>query len=256
MSVIKAIKIGIRKLIKRGSLSWFRLKNSRKEKFTCPICDYYGPFQDKGLGFRKHARCPNCGALERHRLQFLVLQTVLKKDDLAKLKMLHFAPEVFFREYFMQRVKQYETADLEMDTVDWNVDIQALPFLDDSYDLVYASHVLEHVYDDKEAIREICRVLKPGGMAILPIPMVGERTIEYAEPDRDDWDHVRAPGLDYFERFEACFSKVTKYDSTQFPGKHQLFIYEAINEQSIQKVSLGLSADDGGNIDFVPVCYV
>ena len=50
-----------------------------------------------------------------------------------------------------------------MDTVDWNVDIQALPFLDDSYDLVYASLVLEHVNDDKEAIREICRVLKPGG---------------------------------------------------------------------------------------------
>lgn len=79
----------------------FKLHNARKEKFECPICGYRGPFTDKVThnGIRKHARCPNCSALERHRLQFLVLQTVLRDKQTDQVKMLHVAPEAFFREF-------------------------------------------------------------------------------------------------------------------------------------------------------------
>src|SRR5205823_2522748 len=82
----------------------FRLKTclSDKEEFECPVCKYRGPFIDLNppTGLRKHAKCPKCGALERHRLQYLVITDVLKGRDTSKMKMLHFAPEPFFRPFF------------------------------------------------------------------------------------------------------------------------------------------------------------
>src|SRR5262249_35299058 len=105
---------------RRINLLLFNLCNPRKEKFECPICGYCGPFLDKVTvnGIRKHARCPNCSALERHRLQYLVLQEVFSGKETAHWRMLHVAPEAFFREFFSQRFGQYETADLKMKGAD------------------------------------------------------------------------------------------------------------------------------------------
>jgi len=258
MPIYSSLRSRARVLKKRCHLFWFKLKNITKAKFTCPICLYNGPFRDKALDtcVRKHARCPNCGALERHRLQFLVVQTIFKEGDLSKISMLHFAPEPCFRDYFKKRVERYVTADLKMEGVDCNVDIQDLPFSNGSHDFVYASHVLEHVPDDRKALREIRRVLKPGGIAILPVPLVSERTIEYSEPNQDEWGHVRAPGLDYFDRYGECFSKVSKYTSDSFPREYQLFVYEYTGKRSAEKCCSKLSVEGGRNIDSVPVCYV
>ena len=154
----------------------FSLRNFSKEKFTCPVCGYTGPFKDVNLPtdffYRKHAECPKCSALERHRLQYLVLNDVLSGMNASVLKMLHFAPELFFREFFSKRFGQYETADLTMSGVDYNVDLQELPFEDSTYDFVFASHVLEHISNDEKAISEVRRILKPNGVAILPVPLV------------------------------------------------------------------------------------
>ena len=155
-----------RKLKSKIVVLIFKLLNSQREKFECPICGYSGPFMDSSssAGLRKHAKCPNCNALERHRLQFLAMNDVLNRIDTANLKMLHFAPEPFLREYFSRRFGQYETADLNMKGVDHNVDLQQLPFEDETYDFVFASHVLEHIPDDEKAIAEIRRILKPNGI--------------------------------------------------------------------------------------------
>ena len=123
-------------------------------------------------GGRKHAKCPQCTALERHRLQYLVVRNVLKSMNVSEMKMLHFAPEAFFRRIFSRRFGKYETADLSMKGVDHKVDLQSLPFKAATYDFIFASHVLEHILDDKRAIEEIRRVLKPHGVAILPVPVV------------------------------------------------------------------------------------
>ena len=162
----------------------FRFRHFQRERFECPVCGYSGPFMDIDRhGFRKHALCPNCNALERHRLQFLVLNDVLKDINTTTLKILHFAPEPFFREFFTNRFGQYETADLRLDGVDHKVDLQQLPFADATYDFVFASHVLEHIPDDGKALSEIRRILKPNGIAILPVPIYGVKTIEYPEPN-------------------------------------------------------------------------
>ena len=79
---------------------------------------------------------------------------------------------------------------------------------DESFDLIYASHVLEHVQYDIQALHEIRRVLTKNGIAILPVPIVCEETIEYPEPNPAEHLHCRAPGIDYFDKYKSVFSKV------------------------------------------------
>jgi SAM-dependent methyltransferase len=235
----------------------FKLSNRDKERYECPICDYRGPFLDKIThnAIRKHAKCPNCSALERHRLQFLVLGTILRDKKTDHLKMLHVAPERFFREFFSQRFGQYETADLKMKGTDHIVDLQHLPFDNNTYDIVYASHVLEHIPDDRKAISEIRRILRPNGMAVLPVPIYSGKTVEFSEPDPNEFGHVRAPGLDYFERYERYFSKVERFDSSSQPEKYQVFVYQE-NNRPLKTERLSLSSTPCRKLsDVVPVCY-
>src|SRR5262249_14942907 len=155
-------------------------------------------------------------------LQYLVMMELLPRINTHDARMLHFAPEKFLKPIFSQRFRRYETADLFMGGVDYKADLQQLPFEDQSYDLVYASHVLEHILNDSKAVRELRRILRPGGIAVLPVPIVSDRTIEYGEANPYEAGHVRAPGLDYFERYNACFARVEVYSSDQFPEKYQL----------------------------------
>jgi ubiquinone/menaquinone biosynthesis C-methylase UbiE len=110
---------------------------------------------------------------------------------------------------------QYVTGDLYEPGVTTCMDITALPFPDNSFDVVYCSHVFEHIPDDRHAIRECLRVLKPSGWAILLVPITAERTFE--DPSISDPkerirlfgqdDHVRRYGPDYVDRlYEAGFS--------------------------------------------------
>jgi SAM-dependent methyltransferase len=237
----------------------FRLRNSNKEKFECPICGYIGPFKDINppTGLRKHAKCPKCNSLERHRIQYLVVQSILNGlDNTAKQKMLHFAPEEFFIDFFSTQFCEYETADLYMEGVDYKVDLQNLPFSDSSYDFVFASHVLEHIPDDKKALQEIRRILKPNGIAILPVPLVAKKTIEYPEPNPHETYHVRAPGLDYADRYTLYFSKVEKFKSDSLPEKYQLYVYEDRSMWPTPECPLRPAMQGEKHIDIVPVCYV
>lgn len=247
-----------RRLKRRIGLWIFKTRNPEKEKFECPVCGYSGPFMDidPPTGFRRHAKCPSCDALERHRLQFLVVNAILRDRKSTLLKILHFAPEPFFRQFFRQRFGQYESADLNRKDVDHNVNLQQLPFADATYDFVFASHVLEHVPDDEKAISEIRRILKPDGIAILPVPIIAEKTIEYPEPNPHESYHVRAPGLDYFDMYERHFSKVERFSSDSFPEKYQLYVYGNRNRWPTKESPLLSSMPGEKHGDIVPVCYV
>jgi SAM-dependent methyltransferase len=241
----------------RPPLPIFRVLNRAKEQFECPVCNYAGPFADLHgfAGTRKHAMCPRCDALERHRLQYLVISDFLSQRNGSAMKMVHFAPEPFFRKMFSERFGKYETADLFMKEVDHKADLLSLPFPDESYDIVYASHVLEHIKDDMQAIREIGRVLKPNGVAILPVPMVCEKTIEYAAPNPSEAGHVRAPGLDYFEKYRKIFDRAEIYSSSSFPEKYQLFVYEDRTAWPTKECPLRPPMQGSRHLDFVPVCF-
>jgi SAM-dependent methyltransferase len=238
-------------------LPLFRFLNSTKERFECPVCHYDGPFADVNgfAGPRKHARCPQCSALERHRLQYLVLMDIFRSMDVSQMKVLHFAPEPFFKSLFLNRFGKYETAELCMKGVDYHVDIQNLPFKDETYDFIFASHVLEHVPDDKKAVQEIRRILKPNGIAVLPVPVVCEITVEYPEANPDEAYHFRAPGMDYFKRYETHFENVEVRTSDALPGKHQPFIYEDRSVWPTKACPLRPAMRGDKHSDFVPICH-
>ncbi len=184
---------------------------------TCPICGYHGIFISVGHPGRWDARCLNCGSRERHRLLHLWI-TEGGGDKLAGKRILHFAPE----KAFMRRMrgnKLYETADLMQAGVSHRVDITDTKLPDAAYDVVMANHVLEHIPDDRAAMRELFRLLKPGGIALLTVPINPTRPT-YENPSvtspSERWahfsahDHLRYYGPDFADRLaEAGFQVET-----------------------------------------------
>jgi SAM-dependent methyltransferase len=187
------------------------------DRFFCPCCGgSFRLFLRHGINKRPNARCPRCGSGERHRLTLLYLQQ--RTDVFARdVTVLHFAPEPSLERHFSRAPNiRYVTADLNNPRAMCKLDITSLPFGDDRFDYVLCSHVLEHVSDDRNAMREIWRVLRPGGRAILqvPIDLSRETTLEdptVTSPEERrrlflQEDHVRLYGRDYPVRLrEAGF---------------------------------------------------
>lgn len=235
----------------------FRWSKRRQPSFLCPFCHYKGPFKEAGqnAGVRAHAACPQCGALERHRLQLLVLKELSKTHDLATMDGLHFAPEACISDYLRPRLRRYTTSDLAMSGVDVKADLCRLPFGDGEFDLIFASHVLEHIKDDTTAIAEIARVLRNGGVALLPVPIISPgKTVEYPAANDHEDGHVRAPGLDYHERFTPHFASVRTYSSHDFPPEHQTFAYEDRSAWNRDRMPLRPTSEGIKHVEYVPVC--
>jgi SAM-dependent methyltransferase len=187
----------------------------RGKNVTCPICEAsFTKFFPYGrINPRENALCPNCLSLERHRLIWLYLK---EKTDFFKSKknILHVAPEVCFMDRFEKlHGANYITADIESPLAKVKMDLHQIPFEANRFDVVLCNHVLEHVRDDIQSMREIHRVLKPGGFAILQIPFfypVPDVTFEDAsitdKREREKIfgqdDHVRKYGKDYTQRIE------------------------------------------------------
>jgi SAM-dependent methyltransferase len=182
----------------------------------CPVChSQFSRFMPYGrTNPRNNALCPNCLALERHRLMWMYLQ---KKTNFFKdsLKVLHVAPEHCFIDRF-QAMKNldYITADIESPLAQVKMDIHAIPFEANTFDVAFCNHVMEHVDNDIQAMGELHRVLKPKGWAIIQSPMDIDRTITLEDPsitseaDREKYywqkDHVRLYGMDYKARLEKA----------------------------------------------------
>lgn len=236
-----------------------RIRNLNKTKYTCPICNYRGPFADfvvPDTWSVRHARCPNCDSFARHRLAQLAIAELQKSYNFSAMKMLHFAPEDCFRQFFPQICQGYITADLNLEGVDVKANLTQLPFKNAEFDLVFASHVLEHIREDLQALSEIRRVLKPGGIAILPVPIVGITTVEYPEPNLFEAGHVRAPGLDYYQRYSDYFCEIKYYSSEDFVEKFQTFVYEDRSIYPTKKCPWRQPMTGKKHIDTIPVCLV
>lgn len=219
------IKESLKKIIflAKGSITKLDIG---KEKFKCPLCNYEGPFRDakRPTGERKNAQCPNCGSYERHRLQKLVFDSLEGIFDFSSFELLHFAPEPYFSEIFKGKFRTYRTADINRNDVDIKLDLRNLPFPDGQFDCIFASHVLEHIKEDEIAIFEMRRVLRTRGLAFIEVPIVSNRTMEYDKAY--ELGHFRAPGLDYYDKFNKYFDRVEIYYSSDFPPIYQTFLIE------------------------------
>ena len=128
------------------------------------------------------------------------------------------------RKHFKRKYKSYISSDLYRQDVDHQFDIQNIPYPDNSFDLVFASHVLEYVKNDRQALKEIKRVLKPEGLAFLPVPMLHKKTIDFEErpPTKRI---IRETGEDYFDRYKEVFREVIVYKPEAFNSRFNLTIY-------------------------------
>lgn len=224
--------------------------------FCCPVCGYQGRFLtvEPATGVRPNARCPGCGALERHRLQLLVMEEIFKDYDVGEMSMLHAVPEKLFVPKLHGIFGHYVTTGTSGENVDFNFKLSSIPFPDNTFDVFFASHVLENVGNDLQAMSEVYRILKPNGFAFLPVPVIGPKTIEYLEPNRAEDGNLRCPGEDYFERLATVFSKVKVYSSDDFPSKYQLFCFE--DRMSWPKtMPLRPRVKGSRHADYVPVCF-
>jgi SAM-dependent methyltransferase len=177
----------------------------------CTVCsNKFKRFLPYGrLEPRDNALCPSCLALERHRLMYLYLK---EKTNFFtdQLKVLHVAPEYCFINRFEKLPNlEYITADIESPLAKVKMNIEAIPFTDNSFDVIFCNHVLEHVENLDTALSELFRVLKPGGWAIMQSPqdMQMEHTLEdptITDPRERERifrqsDHLRLFGKDYGE---------------------------------------------------------
>jgi SAM-dependent methyltransferase len=183
---------------------------NKGDNVECPVCQsHYSKFLPYGRIARANALCPNCLALERHRLMWLYLQERTGFFT-EKLKVLHIAPEHCFIDRFEVLPNlEYITGDIESPLAKVKMDVHKIPFPDNTFDVVFCNHVLEHVEDDLKACAEFNRVLKPTGWGILQSPVYKlEQTLEdnsITDPSERERlfgqrDHVRKFGLDYAER--------------------------------------------------------
>jgi predicted SAM-dependent methyltransferase len=232
------------------------LERPGRPRFTCPVCGYHGVFVDAPgpTGPRKHGCCPQCGSFERHRLQAKALETIFASFAPETRSALHFAPEQGLTAALRPRFHSYKTADLTDPRVDYRCDLRSLPFDDGSVDFIFASHVLEHIAEDRLAIAEIHRILAPGGMAVLPVPIVCDATVEYPGPVATEDGHVRAPGPDYFDRYREIFDEVAVLTSADFGEDSQLFIYEDRTQVPNAVMPYRQPMVGVRHPDYVPVC--
>ena len=248
----------------------FLLKGSR---FTDPIDGKsFRMFLPYGYGNqRNNVLSPSTLSLERHRLLWLYLQNEtdffqseldsdspvtqnkrikLRKDaeTSSALKVLHFAPEQeFYKRFKKQTNIDYTTTDLFSPLADIKADICNLPFEDNTYDILFCNHVLEHIPDDTKAMQELYRVLKPGGMGIFQIPQDLSRATTFSDNTIIDqkerakifgqYDHVRIYGRDYFDKLRSIGFNVIEEDYTN-----------KISSELVEKYCLAKG-------EIIPICF-
>jgi SAM-dependent methyltransferase len=193
--------------------------------YTCPICGYHArSFLPAGLyAKRVNEKCPSCGSLTRHRHVWLFLEEYLK--DRSEVTILHFSPEKHIADRLVKRAGvDYKTSQYDLNvSADYYLDIQAIDMPDNQFDIIICSHVLEHIPDDQKAMREMHRILKARGIAIILVPLwPSEKHATYEnaaitdERDRimhfGQYDHLRIYGLDVADRLENAGFQVEIVD--------------------------------------------
>lgn len=181
-------------------------------KFKCTVCGRRSKyFREAGIVPRKDAKCPFCGAVERHRLFWQYIKDHTDFETTPPKNALHIAPKEILEKKLRPLIGEgYVTGDLFDPRADLKMDITEIQFPDNSFDFIYCSHVLEHVPDDRKAMREFRRVLTDDGFAVLIVPIYPEPTIE--DPSIEDPkerlrlfgqdDHVRKYGPDFADRLK------------------------------------------------------
>ncbi len=232
---------GIKRLYQKSNIDK-DLHDDAKDRVFCPICGSSFPiFGSVGVKKRENALCHECHSLERHRLMYLYLASLGLFNDTGNVTLLHFAPEKALYQIFSEAEHiEYHPCDLSpkrfkdpKSVPNKKVDIPAIPFENDSFDMIICNHVLEHIPDDKEAMDELYQVMKKGGRGYFQVPIDYNRDKTYEDFSLNKkWqrkiafgqhDHVRYYAKDYKDKlaergfkiqvddYVTCFSKEEQF---------------------------------------------
>ena len=193
-------------------------------KVECPVCERsFSKFLSYGseVKHRENVLCPYDLTLERHRLMWLYLKN---RSNFFKepLDVLHIAPEQCFHKRFKnQKNINYLTGDLVSPIADLHFDLHNIPLAESQFDVVFCNHVLEHVGDAMQCMKELNRVMKPGGWGIFQVPQDFTLEKTYEDPtitspeerEKHFWqkDHVRLFGKDYPEWLKKAGFEIDEY---------------------------------------------
>jgi len=222
-------------------------------RYYCPYCDKsfrkFLPggfdipviYEKKiiGAGYRQNDVCPRCYSLDRDRLVYLFLK---EKTTIftSPVKVFHVAPEGCLRALlntqpnilYVPGVKYLEGYYYARQTN--LIDITSIPYENESFDIIICNHVLEHIEDDILAMKELYRVLKPGGWALVQVPISNILQVTFEDgsvksPEERErvfgqFDHVRIYGQDYRNRLESVGFHVRTFnpykDNVSFGNKN------------------------------------
>ena len=205
----------------------------------CPICgSQRRRFMPYGyVRSREDALCPLCLSLERHRMIWLWISRNTTLEE-RRPRLLHIAPEVSLMREFRRvysGTEKYTTADLESPLADMHFDIQHIPLDAESVDVVICNHILEHVEDDRKAMREIYRVLSHGGWAVMLVPEDRSRATTFEDDTITDpqqrtalfgqYDHRRVYGRDYDARLCEAGFRVERHSPREMFGDEECSTY-------------------------------
>lgn len=173
----------------------------------CPICNFSGT-DFKSKHGRKSVACPRCGSFERHRHQYLVFRNLKPRLYIPKISVLHIAPEECIAK-FLRKARLYISLDCRIEKGQLVGDLTNLPFENNSFELLWASHVLEHIEKIELALSEIKRVLAPRGIAILDVPIKNKKTkfLKISGKHGHRWK----PGLDWFTKYKEVGFRVNVF---------------------------------------------
>tara|TARA_B110001450_G_scaffold255193_1_gene282123 strand:- start:34 stop:816 length:783 start_codon:yes stop_codon:yes gene_type:complete len=247
----------VKKLIPSKIKQLIKLALHSGSKYQCPICGYKSKdlfpigkdipvLKEKqvvGAGLR-NGGCYKCGSSDRERLVFTYLTEKVNIFESKDLKILHLAPEknissalskIGFNDYICGDLftEGYQYPDYVQ-----NMNVLNIPFEDNYFDLIICNHLLEHVPNDTDAMKELFRVLNSNGKAILQVPISknSDTTFEdFSVTDSKEresvfgqFDHLRIYGQDYSDRLNSIGFKIERINiSKEFP-KYGLVLDEDI----------------------------
>ena len=219
-------------------LAWLRIKY-KGDKVYCPCCgSRFREFAPFSIWKRKNAWCLKCQSLERDRLLWMYLEN---KTNIYRepVKFLHIAPErVFYNHFKKQPNINYFPADKFPNAYPAGtryIDILNIEMPDNVFDVVICNHVFQYIEEDEKAMKELFRVLKPGGWAILQVPINRKLSTTFEDNSITDpkerekafglAEHVRFYGLDYVERLRASGFQVIVDDYSATFSDDEVFRY-------------------------------
>jgi SAM-dependent methyltransferase len=192
----------------------------------CPCCGWRGsrflPFLATGyIAFE--TLCPVCSSAPRHRAHRIFYQQHLGFDQ-RHGRLLYFAPEHNLH-YFRKNPRlEVKTSNYPARDADYCLDILDMPFDRDEWDYIICHRVIEHLSDDRRGMEAFLKILKPGGFAVISVPMDAtvERTIDYGKPNPLENEHYYYYGADFIQRIPKGFQVEShRFSETFSPEQHE-----------------------------------